>query len=179
MEHFTLMLVITASLSLFALTIESGLIFYITPNSLPNSNCHQPCNLLDYYTTNPSLLSNKENVSLVFYDGLHTLNHTLEISRTEHVQLTALYQGSEVIVQCNEDIWLSSIAYLKIVNLSVRGNVKVRNGQIWPQSAIIHTGYSAQLQHLNLYGLALNFAASSSSLHYCTILRKFFNKRML
>ena len=77
---------------------------------------------------NPSLLSNTENVSLIFYDGLHILNHTLEISRTIHVQLTALHPSSKVIVQYNEDIGLSSIAYLKIVNLSIHGNTEFRNG---------------------------------------------------
>ena len=143
MEHFTSILVVTASLSLLAATTESQM-FYVTPISPRNSNCHQPCNLLDYYAMNPSLLSNKENVSLIFYDGLHILNHTLEISRTIHVQLTALHFGAKVIVQCNEDIWLSSsIAYLKIVNLSIYGNTEFRNGRIWPEKTMIHTGNSA------------------------------------
>ena len=174
MEHFTSILVVTASLSLLAATTESQML-YVTPISPSNSNCHQPCNLLDYYAMNPSLLSNKENVSLIFHDGLHMLNHTLEISRTIHVQLTVLHPSSKVIVQCNEDIWLSSIAYLKIVNLSIHGNTEFRNGRIWPEKTMIHTGNSAQLQYLSLHGLALTFAASNSNLHYCTVVNSSIN----
>lgn len=174
MEHFISVLVIVASLSFLIPTSES-LMFHITSISSPNFSCPQPCHLLDYYAMNPSLLSNKENVSLIFYDGSHTLNHTLEISGTKHVQLTAVHHSSIVTVQCIEDIWLSSIAYLELVNLKIHGNVKLRNGRIWPKSSMIHTGYSAQLQYLTIDGIALTFAASNSSLHFCKITKSFIN----
>ncbi len=49
--------------------------YYVTPTPPPNLDCppEKPCHTLSYYASNASLLSNKENVSLVFLDGNHTL----------------------------------------------------------------------------------------------------------
>ena len=119
MEHFTSLLVITASLSLHFPTSES-LTFYITPSHHPSAIALslQPSGLLCY----ESITAVKQGCEFNFYDGLHTLNHTLEFSRTKYVQLTALHHSSKVTIHCNKDIlWLSSITYLRIVNLTVQG----------------------------------------------------------
>ena len=119
---------------------------------------------------NPSLLSNKRSVSLIFYDGVHSLNHSLEISRTNYIQLSTVWHNSTVTMQCNEDIWLNTIEQFKMVNLTIRGGVELKKGLIWPKSFLTHTGAFAQLQNLIVDGLTLSFAAGKSSLQQSTIL---------
>ena len=50
--------------------------YYVTPTPPPNPDCplDQPCHTLSYYDSNASLFNNKENLSLLFLDGVHNLD---------------------------------------------------------------------------------------------------------
>ena len=50
--------------------------YYVTPTPPPNPDCplDQPCHTLSYYVSNtPSLFNDRENVSLLFLDGVHVI----------------------------------------------------------------------------------------------------------
>ncbi len=55
------------------LTCGAAQEYFVTPTPPPNPNCpsDKPCQTLDYYATNTTLLSNKNNVSLIFLEGNH------------------------------------------------------------------------------------------------------------
>ena len=60
--------------------------YYVTPTPPPNLDCplDQPCHTLSYYDSNTSsLFNNKDNVSLLFLDGVHSLSTYLVISRVQ------------------------------------------------------------------------------------------------
>ena len=54
------------------------------------------CHTLEYYTSvGANLLSNKRNISLLFFEGVHTSNFKLNIKNTERVLLTTLLLNNE------------------------------------------------------------------------------------
>lgn len=94
--------------------------YYVTPTSPPNTDCPLPCNTLDQYAQTSSLLSNKDNVSLLFLEGLHTLNHILRISRTKQLSLTQVHSGSKVIIKCNSaGFHFRDVKHFEIGNLTL------------------------------------------------------------
>ena len=80
--NFIVSVIFTASLSFYPAPCGS-VEYYVTPTIPPNTDCPQPCYTLDYYALNTSLLSNRENVSLLFLEGSHTLQYTFRISNIE------------------------------------------------------------------------------------------------
>ena len=64
--------------------------YYVTPILPSNADCPQPCYTLDYYALDTSLLSNRDNVSLLFLEGKHVLNRTLKVSDTKFLLVAGL-----------------------------------------------------------------------------------------
>ena len=161
MVYWIVLLFFSTSLSL---SLCGSVDYYVTPTS-PNTDCPQPCYTLDYYALNPSLLSNKENVSLLFFEGLHTLNHDLEISQMKRLRLIQV--SEQVIVKCNSDIHFEHINQLEIINLTLRGNLVLT--QYHPTVTLLkHTAHTALLQNLILDGFGM-VLLGNSSLHSCKL----------
>ena len=143
--------------------------YYVTPTTPPITRCPLPCYTLDHYALNHSLLSNKENVSLLFLEGLHTLNQTLVIKGTSHMRWTQVQSESVVIVKCNySDIVFEHVVHLELSNLTMYGQVKsYRNGAV-PLSWLTYTSHTALLHHLTIDRFGLNLSGKSV-LNHCEI----------
>ena len=62
--------------------------YYVTPTPPPNLACPtgSPCHTLDNYAVNTSqLFGNEENITLIFLDGFHELNHDLVFSNLREI----------------------------------------------------------------------------------------------
>ena len=176
MEYFSFILLF---ISLYAPQCESQLIYYVTPSSsssLANPDCHLqlPCHPLNYYAQNPSLLSNKQNVSLVFLGGLHRINTSFEISRTEHVQLSAvsgLFRAVISVWQSSDfALWFNRIGHLTVTNLTFQGIFFLKKGEIWPKVFVSFSGHFVKLAHLAMEGFEIFFKSRSNSVTYSTII---------
>ena len=149
--------------------------YYVTPTSSPNTNCPQPCYTLDYYALNPALLSSKENVSLLFLDGLHTLNKNLNISQTRQISLTKVNSSTDIniIVKCNRNIRFEDIDRIEISNVTILGKAELREYGAVPTTSLTYTAHTALLQHLILDGSVLELSGNSTfkncELNYCTV----------
>ena len=161
MVYYFVLLLIVASLSLSP-TPCGSVEYYVTPTSPPNTDCPQPCYTLDYYALNTTLLSNKENVSLLFLEGLHTLNQGLAISGTRQIHLTQFHIRSEVIVKCNNNIRFEDITYLEIRNLTMYGRDKGGHLKTW----LRYKSRTAMLQHLTIERLDMDISGNSYLNHF-------------
>ena len=87
--------------------------YYVSPIPPPNPNCpsDKPCHTLRYYASNSStLLSGRENISLIFLEGVHNSVHmTLEIS---DFTLLTLMGSSEFIFNNPEVEILNLTAFI-------------------------------------------------------------------
>ena len=163
MVYYFVLLLFAASLSLSP-TPCGSVEYYVTPTSPPNTDCPQPCYTLDYYALNTTLLSNKENVSLLFLEGLHTLNHDLEISGIKTMCLTQFHSMSEIncdsmpeITDNHRRIRFENITYLKISNLCIYyGQVELSTyyGGL-PPTWLTFKVHTALLEHLFVRGFKL------------------------
>ncbi len=73
--------------------------YYVTPTPPPNPDCSldQPCHTLSYYASNtPSLFNNTDNVSLLFLDGFHTFNVSLEMYQVHSLTIAGVNELLEV-----------------------------------------------------------------------------------
>ena len=166
MVYYITLLLFSSSLSLSP-TLCGSVEYYVTSTSPPNTDCPQPCYTLDYYALNTTLLSNKENVSLLFLEGLHTLNHDLEISGIKTMCLTQFHSMSEVDCDSMSEIIVNSdnhrhirfenITYLKISNLCIYyGYVELSPyyGGL-PPTWLIFKVHTVLLEHLFVQGFRL------------------------
>ena len=66
--------------------------YYVTPNALPNPDCplDQPCHTLSYYASNVSLFNDRENVSLLFLDGVYNFDISLNISQVHSLTIAGV-----------------------------------------------------------------------------------------
>ena len=108
--------------------------YYVIPSSPHNTSCPQPCYTLDHYAWNPSLLSNKKNVSLLFLQGRHVLNRLLMVSDTELLLMAGLTDDQsamdttiECYIRCK--IFLENILFLTVQNIQLR-EVLLRNESV-------------------------------------------------
>ncbi len=70
-------------LQLLGLLVTAGLLspcmaetFYVTPTLLAPADCpQQPCDTLDQYAHNSSLLAGYNNITLIFLEGVHILSY--------------------------------------------------------------------------------------------------------
>ena len=103
--------------------------YYVTPTPPPNAACppDKPCHTLSYYASNAEHLFNtKENVSLFFLDGNHTLvdRLSLEIEQT-HFLTVATINSSFNVPSPQASLLSVSIIMENISNLIVSNNYKV------------------------------------------------------
>ena len=156
MVYYIVLLLFSSSLSLSP-TLCGSVEYYVTPTSPPNTDCPQPCYTLDYYALNTTLLSNKENVSLLFLEGIHYLNHDLEISGIMKMCLTQFHSRSEITVICDNHrhIWFENITHLKISNLSIHGHVELSKHGALPSTWLTFKVHMALLEHLIVQGFKL------------------------
>ena len=108
--------------------------YYVTPTQPPNPACPsgKPCHTLSDYAKNSStLLSGKDNVSLLFLDGMHTLTgHNLEISESVNVTLAGMNTSHNmmdvpsVIIQMSNkwNVSIGIVTLLRMENLFIRSN---------------------------------------------------------
>ena len=156
MVYYFILLLFSTSLSLSP-TPCGSVEYYVTPTSPPNTDCPQPCYTLDYYALNTTLLSNKENVSLLFLEGLHTSNQTLKISGIKTMWMTKFHSRSEITVICDihRHIWFENITHLKISNLSIHGHFEQSIFGGLPSTWLTFKVHTALLEHLIVQGFGL------------------------
>ena len=156
MVYYIVLLLFSTSLSISPTPCES-VEYYVTPSSLPNTDCPQPCYTLDYYALNTTLLSNKENVSLLFLEGLHTLNQTLKISGVQKMSLTKFHSRSEITVICDNHrhIWFENITHLKISNLSIHEHFELSEYGGLTSTWLTFKVHTALLEHFIVQGFRL------------------------
>ena len=148
-------------------TLCGSVEYYVTPTSPPNTDCPQPCYTLDQYALDTTLLSNKENVSLLFLEGLHTLNHTLRISGTKKLSLTPAHSRSAVSIKCNGrlSIRFEDVTHVHISNLTLHGTLAQSITWLLYDNLKNHT---TLFQHLIVEGFNMELP-ESSTLYYCTL----------
>ena len=158
--NFVLLLITTTSLSLSPAPCGS-VEYYVTPILPPSTVCPLPCYTLDHYALNSLLLCNKENVSLLFLEGLHTLNETLIISGTRKLHMTQVDNTSDVVLHCEKDITFKHVTHLKIEKLTIYGNVNdVSNCEHPLSTQITNEVQTALLQHLIIKRVKLVIAVN-------------------
>ena len=141
LSRVSILLVVT-SLSLSP-TPCGSVEYYVTPTSSPNTDCPQPCYTLDYYALNTTLLSNKENVSLLFLEGRHYLNHDLLVSNSLSVILDIHNhdnkQFKKVDIYCQHNgtkVVFRNITTLRVKNVAIRG---ISENDLTSMELIVHT----------------------------------------
>ena len=149
-------------------TLCGSVEYYVTPTSPPNADCPQPCYTLDQYALNTTLLSNKENVSLLFLEGLHTLNHDLEISQIKQLRLIQVHSSAQVIVKWNSDIRFKYIIHFEINNLTMYGMTENESDYVWPTTCLDYEGHTALLNHLSIERVVLKLSGDSR-LNHCRV----------
>ena len=156
MVYYFVLLLFSTSLSLSP-TLCGSVEYYVTPTSPPNTDCPQPCYTLDYYALNTTLLSNKENVSLLFLEGIHYLNHDLEISGIRKMCFTQFHSRSEITVICDihRHIWFENITHINISNLSIHGHFELSEYGAWQSTRLTFKVHTALLEHLIVQGFKL------------------------
>ena len=148
-------------------TLCGSVEYYVTPTSPHNTDCPQPCYTLDQYALDTTLLSIKENVSLLFLEGLHTLNHTLRISGTKKLSLTPAHSRSAVSIKCNGrlSIRFEDVTHVHISNLTLHGTLAQSITWLLYDNLKNHT---TLFQHLIVEGFNMELP-ESSTLYYCTL----------
>ena len=103
--------------------------YYVTPTSPPNTDCPQPCYTLDYYALNTTLLSNKENVSLLFLEGRHQVGLNLTISNTSQLYVATFERSNlslgKASLYLHSEIVFRNITFLQIEYLEIIGNSEI------------------------------------------------------
>ena len=188
MVYYIVLLLFSTSLSLSP-TPCGSFEYYVTPTSPPNTDCPQPCHTLDYYALNTTLLSNKENVSLLFLEGRHYLNHDLKISGIKKICLTQFHSRSEITVICDNHrhILFENITHLKISNLSIHGHVELSKHGALPSTWLTFKVHTALLEHLIVQGFKLELEGNiglnrcllnNSTVHICSNKAKIIDGRI-
>ncbi len=54
--------------------------FYVTPTLPAPAGCPQPCDTLDQYAQNQSLLAGHNNITLIFLEGVHILSYPFTLN---------------------------------------------------------------------------------------------------
>ena len=93
--------------------------YYVTPTPPPNLACPSgsPCHTLDNYAVNTSqLFGNEENITLIFLDGVHELNHDLVLSNLQEVVIMGL-NNSLVDDTLPTSVSISFTSRLALVNI--------------------------------------------------------------
>ena len=73
--------------SLLSLCVAEVFHVNATHPASPDQSCPQPCYTVDQYAQNTSLFAGHTNISLVFLDGVHILNSTLNLSEINEISL--------------------------------------------------------------------------------------------
>ena len=124
-----ILLLLTGGLLLSPLPLSGAQEYYVTPTQPPNPACPsgKPCHTLNDYAKNASFLfSGKDDVSLLFLDGIHTLSDSLEITNTTNVTMVAGVNVSTIrVVKINPKteswITISSVSIFRMENISLEG----------------------------------------------------------
>ena len=109
--------------------------YYVTPTPPPNPDCplDQPCHTLSYYASNASSLFNdRENVSLLFLDGVHNniMDISLVISRVQSLTIAGVNESLD-----DKNPRASIQFTLRMTNVSV---LTVNNIQLQSDLIICH-----------------------------------------
>ncbi len=165
--------------------------YYVTPTPPPNPNCplDQPCHTLSYYASNASsLFNNRENVSLLFLDGIHELKYmtTYQLSSPPIQQVQSLTitgvnglfdnRIPRASIQFNLiPLQLKNVSVLEIKNIKLlRANLNIENVEwfisqnaVYVDSAVSILSAIAEGVHITgsnyvRSSLALNFSGNHS-----------------
>ena len=109
--------------------------YYVTPTPPPNPDCplDQPCHTLSYYASNASsLFNNKDNVSLLFLDGVHSLNTSLVISRVQSLTIAGVNESLDDGNPCAsiqfDNLQVIDVSVLTVENINLqRSNLTTSN----------------------------------------------------
>lgn len=126
--HLFVLLLFTGGLLLPSLPLSGAEEYYVTPTQPPNPACPsgKPCHTLNDYAKNTSsLFSGKDDVSLLFLDGVHILNlgyTILEISNTTSltmagVNVSSMADNPKIYVK--SDIAIMNVSLIHMENISI------------------------------------------------------------
>ncbi len=159
--------------------------YYVTPTPPPNPDCplDQPCHTLSYYASNVlSLFNNRENVSLLFLDGIHELKYmtTYQLSSPPIQQVQSLTIAGvnglfdngipRASIQFNLiPLQLKNVSVLEIKNIKLlRVNLNIENVEwfisqnaVYEDSAVSILSAIAKGVHIT----GLNYVRSSLALN--------------
>ena len=116
-------LLLTGGLLLSSLQLSGAEEYYVTPTQPPNPACPsgKPCHTLNDYAKNASFLfSGKDDVSLLFLDGIHDLSDSLEITNTTNVTIAGV-NVSTIRVDPRIENWIISVYIFRMENISLEG----------------------------------------------------------
>ena len=123
-----ILLLLTGGLLLSPLPLSGAEEYYVTPTQPPNPTCPsgKPCHTLNDYTRNASFLfSGKDDVSLLFLDGIHNLSDSLGITNTKNVTIAGVNVSTIRVDPRTEFgkscIEISSVSIFRMENISLEG----------------------------------------------------------
>ena len=120
-----ILLLLTGGLLLSPLPLSGAQEYYVTPTQPPNPACPsgKPCHTLNDYAKNASFLfSGKDDVSLLFLDGTHTLSDSLDITNTTNVTMAGVNVSTiKAGIRTENWITISSVNIFRMENISLEG----------------------------------------------------------
>ena len=154
--------------------------YYVTPTDPPNPACHsgKPCYTLNHYAKNSSyLFSGKNEVILLFLDGIHDLSEqSLEISDTVSltmagVNVSHILENPQIHIFNGMNIGIGDISFFVVEHLTVFAdnedidvyNVLVYGVQRFIQYFVVATNCTFEIEETT--GVYIH----DSTFHYVTI----------
>ena len=144
--HLPVLLLLTGGLLLPSLPLSRAEEYYVTPTQPPNPACPsgKPCYTLNDYAKNASdLFSGKDDVSLLFLDGVHILaGQDLEITNTMSVNMAGVNVSNTADIPVIHIIKYSQISIMNVSilcmgNVSIEGYIDDRTDSSRPSTTSI------------------------------------------
>ncbi|XP_064386650.1 uncharacterized protein LOC135335166 [Halichondria panicea] len=157
--------------------------YYVTPTPPPNPDCplDQPCHTLSYYiyaSNASSLFNDRENVSLLFLDGFHSLDVSLVISQLQSLTISGVNANGNRCASIQFNSQVINVSVLKIENIKLqRVNLTISNIDcfisqiaVYEDSAVSLTSATTnEISIKNSIFLKTNVSARINGNHFTTV----------
>ena len=116
-------------------TVVLGLDYYVTPSLPPSPDCNKfkECHTLEYYAVNSShFFYNKSNVSLIFFNGTHSLTTKLESSNVTFFHMKSFTSDMEVNLTLSSggEVAFNEVDTLVMTTIMISQNLSARCFQV-------------------------------------------------
>ena len=143
--------------------------YYVTPTPPPNLACSSgsPCHTLDNYAVNTSqLFGNEENITLIFLDGFHELNHDLVLSNLQEVVIMGLNNSLDdgTLPTSVSISFMSHLALVNIISVTIEEVNILKNG-----SPILDCFQVKDVEQFNGYQMMLKTCLMSFEISFSLI----------